>query len=298
MVTAISLYVDDSGTRDLDRKPPQTGTWFGLGGIMVWDRDEDELRRAHAAFCSRWPQLKGAPLHSADIRFNSHKFSFLGAGAPEVRAAFMEDLSAVLTTIPVLGHACVIDRPGYAARYNAYGERRWLLCKTAFCILIERAAKYARKHGAKLRVFVEKTDKGTDRRIASYYDELRNNGMPFDGATSAKYSPLGSSHLGDVLYELKFKAKTSPPIQIADLYLWPICRAAYRQERAYDALRAHGKIIDCVLAPEERAELGIKYSCFDKAAPLCAGVADLTTVAPPLLLPMRYDAETVRGETK
>ena len=55
----------------------------------------------------------------------------------------------------LVGLACVVDRPGYDARYREkYGRRQWHLCQTAFSIVVERAAKYARDSGRKLRVNV------------------------------------------------------------------------------------------------------------------------------------------------
>jgi hypothetical protein len=271
MVTTLSLYVDDSGTRHPDHGPKTHGSasWFGLGGILVREPDEERVRDAHAQFCSRWPQIRGAPLHSNEIRYAKGVFGFLGLDR-EVRNAFMDDLTQVLTAVPVLGHACVIDRAGYMARYDLYGERRWLLCKTAFCVLLERVAKYALLHGAKLRVYVERSDKVTDSLMGRYYDELRSTGMPFDSSKSAKYGPLDAHQLAGTLYDLKFKNKSSPLMQFADLYLWPICKAAYDANRPYDALRNHGRLIDCVVSSDQIAELGVKYSCFDTNPALCS----------------------------
>jgi hypothetical protein len=54
------------------------------------------------------------------------------------------DISRFLSTIAVSGLACVVDRPGYDARYrDKYGRRLWHLCQTAFSIVVERAAKFA-----------------------------------------------------------------------------------------------------------------------------------------------------------
>jgi hypothetical protein len=92
------------------------------------------------------------PLHSVEIRHSSHAFSWLKRGADEYEK-FMRDLSRFLTTIDLVGLACVVDRPGYDARYREkYGRRQWHLCQTAFSVVVERAAKYARDSGRKLRV--------------------------------------------------------------------------------------------------------------------------------------------------
>ena len=166
---------------------------------------------------------------------------------------------------PVLGIACVVDRPGYNERYEEeYRENRWLLCKTAFSVVVERSAKIARSKGLKLRVFPEKCNRTEDRALKSYYDALRNEGSPFDATSSDKYAPMTQADYEEVLYELKFKAKTSPMAQLADLYLWPICMGGYHAgNRPYKRLMDDGKLVECVLDEEEHAVLATKYSCFE-----------------------------------
>jgi len=169
---------------------------------------------------------------------------------------------------PILGHGCVIDRPGYNARYlPRYGRQRWLLCKTAFSVVVERAAKFALRHGCKLKVFVERSDRKTDRRVAQYYEDLRASGMPFDTRTSDRYAPLDAATLAGTLYEFRTKKKTSPIMQLADLYLWPICMGGYdAANRTFVRLRQDRRLIDNVLDPGDLTALGIKYSCWELAA--------------------------------
>jgi hypothetical protein len=61
----------------------------------------------------------------------------------------------------------VIDRAGYTDRYaKKYdAESRWNPCKTAFSILVERAAKFAQRDGRTLSVFVERGDRDVDKWI-------------------------------------------------------------------------------------------------------------------------------------
>ena len=177
----------------------------------------------------------------------------------------MRELSTFLTSIPAIGLACVIDRPGYNERYTLkYGRNKWLLCKTAFSIAVERAAKYALAAGAKLNVYVERCNRTDDRKIADYYRDLKNSGAPFDASNSQKYGPLGGEEYKSVLYDLKLKSKTSPLIQIADMYLWPMCMGGYhRSNKPYVMLRDSGKLMDVVCEASRTTELGIKYSCFE-----------------------------------
>jgi hypothetical protein len=103
-----------------------------------------------------------------------------------------------------------------------------------------------------------------DAKLKQYYEELRTGGTPFDPGTSNKYAPLAASDLRDTLYEFRLKQKTSPLIQIADLYLWPICQGGY--DATYDPYRKllnHDRLIDCLCEDSEVNALGIKYYCFD-----------------------------------
>jgi hypothetical protein len=177
----------------------------------------------------------------------------------------MRDLSRFLTTINVVGLACVIDRPGYDARYREkYGRRQWHLCRTAFSIVVERAAKYARDNGRKLRVMPERSSRDDERRIWTYFGYLREKGAPFDNQSSSLYAPLSADEFRDTLYELRFKAKSSPMAQVADLYLWPLAIAGYDEgNRAYGLLRTAGRLIESRLPEPQQTACGTKYSCFE-----------------------------------
>lgn len=260
-----NLYVDDSGTRHPNRTKPTSGhgDWFALGGIIIADEEEAEARDLHAAFCSKWDITY--PLHSVKIRHKADNFSWLASLSQPDARQFYKDLDDLMVAIPVLGHACVIDRPGYHDRYfEKCGRRRWHLCKTAFSVLCEGSAKFAMKHDRRVRVFVEETDKDADSRIRLYFKELRAEGMPFAKDNSEKYGPLMADDLRFRLLDLDFKRKTSAMMQLADLYLYPICRSGYDQlYRSLKLLREHGKLVDCVVEDDELKHLGVKYSCFD-----------------------------------
>jgi hypothetical protein len=268
-VPALSLYVDDSGTRHPDHKAAggfEGFDWFGLGGFLVNEEDEDPIRSRYDAFRAEWAGRVAieVPLHSHKIRQGIGAFGWLRS-EPREASRFLGGLAALIEDIPIRCTACVIDRPGHRARYSAtYGpEQRWSLCRTAFSVLLERASKVAAKEGRRLRVYVEESDKKTDANMRRYYDELRANGQPFNAATMARYEPLDAEAFRATLYDLKFKRKTSALMQLADLSLYPVCRAGYdARGRDYQML-ARKKLIDCFLAPEETERVGIKYSCFE-----------------------------------
>ncbi|MGL5168983.1 MAG: DUF3800 domain-containing protein [Afipia sp.] len=268
MPKILSLYLDDSGTRNPDRKVPeefQYRDWFTLGGYTVNEEDEGQVRTAHAKFCEDFG-IK-YPLHSYDIRAETDDFKWLGSVDDKDYKRFMSGLSNLLLSIPIIGHACVIDRPGYNARYREkYGRQTWKLCQTAFSVVCERAAKQAISLGRKLRVYVEEGDKTADNMIRGYYSDLRAKGMPFADGGASQYAPLGQEELFKTLHDLDFKAKSSPMAQIADLYTYPLARGGYDPEYSpYEQLRAHKRVIDDHLNEKEIPHLGIKYSCFELA---------------------------------
>lgn len=262
------FYMDDSGTRHPDHANPTNGApadypdWFGLGGVIVEDCDEVELRETIQSFKKKWGIT--APLHSHPIRRMKEDFAWLRSDAAR-REQFHSDLLDLLISAPVIGHGCVIDRPSYNARYTAqYGRNRWSLCKTTFSIAVERAAKYAISKGGRLRVYVERSSKQDEAKLKEYYDALRADGNPFHAERSATYAPLEKNLMHDALFEFRTKQKSSPIMQLADLYLYPICLGGYnKQYRPYELLCENGKLIDQTLRPEDIARLGIKYSCFD-----------------------------------
>ena len=141
------------------------------------------------------------------------------------------------------------------------------MCKTAFNIGVERAAKYARHNGARLRVYVEKSNREVDARMDGYYKSLMRDGLPFDEAGSARYQPLTADQFKSTLVEFQVKPKITKLMQIADLALWPVCQGGYnRAHRAYRDLYENGKILDS-LCTKDSPIFGVKYSCFELQAP-------------------------------
>jgi hypothetical protein len=259
--------MDDSGARHPDRKsgksPAHGYDWFALGGILIKQEDEPLARALHEAFCDEW-QID-YPIRSADVRGTTNDFSWVNDLPKNEAEDFYEDLYTMMKDAPVIGLACVIDRPGYNARYREkYGKQRWVLCKTSFNVAVERAAKYARRQNYKLRVAPERCNKHEDGLLKQYYDELRTVGTPFAKDTSEKYEPLTPEHLRETLYEFRLKNKTSPMAQFADLYLWPICMGGYHaSNRPYQRLKKDGKLIECAVPEAEWSVLATKYSCFE-----------------------------------
>src|SRR5712691_1110287 len=122
------LYFDDTGSRDPDSNAciPRHDKMdcFGLGGILVKEEDIEAILQKHKSFCAEWNI--DYPLHSSKIRGGQGKFGWLKK--PENAGLFFPALEEFLLSLPFVGIACVIDRPGYVARYKeSYDESLWLL---------------------------------------------------------------------------------------------------------------------------------------------------------------------------
>ena len=260
------LYIDDTGSRDPDRRVvverQDQMDCFGLGGFLLKEEDIPELRKKHSAFCSDWKI--NYPLHSSSIRGGRGKFAWLKK--PETAGQFMPALEDLLLSLPLIGIACVVHRPGYVARYkDRYKESLWYMCKTAFTILVERSVKYADERGRKLEIVFEGTGKKEDRDIKRYLKELKRTGNPFNQQTSQDYTPLtGNDFERVILGEPHQKTKKVPMLQIADLILYPIAKGGYQKNyRPFLKLSQGGKLVDAELPEDQKPLKGIKYSCFD-----------------------------------
>lgn len=260
------FYVDDSGSRKPDRSPTaksERANWFALGGVIVDPADKKFIEKRMDEFRAAWSRMGDAPLHSYEIRNKTDKFAWLNELDAKGQQRFYKDLVRLIEELPFIALACVVDREGYNSRYQAqYGEARWNLCQTAFHIAVERAAKYALFSQARLRVFVEASEKITEARLRGYFDCMRADGQPFDSERSSKHQPLSQLQLRIALFEFRVKTKQSHLMQLADLILWPICQGGYKTpHRAYAHLVKCGKLLDSRCS-EENGLLGVKYSCF------------------------------------
>jgi hypothetical protein len=258
--------MDDSGSRDPDRSrttDPGLVDWFAMGGVIVREDDGPLIEARVQEFRARWPHPE-APLHSWEIRARKDGFAWLRNVSETKYLRFMQELTDLMCSLPIVVHATVVDRPGYNKRYmQEYGPRRWSLCRTAFKIAVERAAKFARSEGARLRIYVEQSDRPNERRLKEYFDKLRAEGLPFKPDTSAKYTPMTADELRATLLEFRVKTKASIATQIADLALWPVCKGKYHPDNiALIALTRAGKLLDAKCIPGSGL-LGIKYSCFE-----------------------------------
>lgn len=260
------LYIDDSGSRFPDKHDMECRNdgmdHFALGGILIAVEDKKALQEAYISFCKKWNI--DYPLHSTKIRGMRNNFSWLEGGAK--KDVFYSELDSFLISLPVIGFAAVIHRPGYNERYNEkYEGKPWWMCKTVYAILIERVAKYVAEQSGILIVRFERTGKREDRAIIQYARDLKVRGMPFNIDTSKKYDILQPEDFRSVILgEPRRKLKENLFVQIADLYLYPMAKRKYDpMYNPWVLLYKNKKVIDALVSEREWSSKGIKYSCFD-----------------------------------
>lgn len=268
MTDKYHLYIDDTGNRDPDKlldaleQRRDEMNCFGLGGVIIREEDRGEILDAHERFCREHNITY--PLHSHSIRGGRGNFGWLKM--PEKAGIFWPALEEYVLSLPIVTTACIVHRPGYIARYKArYREQLWLLCKTAFSILVERAAKYVAERDGVMEIYFEESGKREDRDILKYMRELKAEGQAFDQKNSQGYGPFKAADFRRVCVGKPYrKTKKNPMIQIADLVLFPMAKGGYQPDyRPYVKLREAGKLLDCRLAADDIPQRGIKYSCFD-----------------------------------
>jgi hypothetical protein len=153
-------------------------------------------------------------------------------------------------------------------RCRGYGKRegdsKWLLCRSAFDIVVERATKVAKQQGRRLKVFYEMADPSTNAMIEGYFYNIKKNGLGFDETTSAKYLPLTAAEFQHLLLDIEGKDKSNRLMQIADSYIYSIARGSYdRKFNIYRRLSEAGRLVTSQVAAEHAAILGVKTYCFE-----------------------------------
>ena len=261
----LTFFVDDFGTRTICRAdttptPERANEFsFGLGGLIVDSDDVPAVGRSVEEFCAKW---KVPGLHGNKIRSKKGKFSFLKA-SEQLREEFLAELEALVLDQRIIPHACVVCRPGYRDRYaGRHSEStRWEMCKTAFDISVERAAKFAVERGCELDIVYERTGRKEDRLLEKYFQDLSTLGTAFDGETSERYSPLEQATLHATLRSIRPDGKSNSMLQLADLVLHPLCHITTgKPNRAHQMFRERAMIIDYKSGDETVA---VKYSCYD-----------------------------------
>ena len=258
------LYVDDFGSRYSDKPQAQRADgmdYFALGGVLIDEAKIGAVLASHAALSDRWELT--VPLHSTKIRGRRGAFSWLSTDQAKADA-FLAGPGELHFGRSDSQHV-VRDRSAGLCSPIRKHPGPWLLCQTAFAILIERAAKYAQERDGRIAVYFEEAGKKEDRSILGYMKALKSVGMPFLGSVAAGYDSLSPEEFRALVRgEPHRVTKTVPMVQLADLVLYAMARGGYDETYPpFRALYARGRIIDAVLKAEDVPTRGVKYSCFD-----------------------------------
>ena len=259
--------MDESGSPKPNPKDPTS--YFAVGGVLIQHNDQSSICKQIADFKERWGIDETVPLHGNEIRSRKKNFAWLGLRPEDEQNQFLQDLTATIVQCPIIVHGCVVSRKGYLDRYlERYGSNTWEMMKSAFSILLERVSKYVvlQDGEGEVMVYFEKAGKKEDKLITSYFNNLRDLGVPFSAETSTKYAPLTSDQMQRVLTGIEGKSKNNPLLQIADLCLYPVAKSKDQpQNRAFQDLTQHQKLVDTVLTSDDLEKMGIKYYCFDNS---------------------------------
>jgi Protein of unknown function (DUF3800) len=260
-----ALYLDESGSPK--PSPDDSSPFFAMGGILIERSNEDMINSLLVDFKNRWNISQKTPLHGNEIRSRKKRFAWLGKLSDSEQKRFIGDLTNTIISCPIVVHACVVSRQGYLKRYlEIYGESTWEMMKSAFSIVVERAAKYAALKNGTLMVYFESAGKKEDRLLKQYFNELRSQGNPFDLNRSSQYSPLSNTDFSRLLRGIDTKTKNNLVMQLTDLCLYPVARSKDQPDnRAFLSLKENNLLVDCDLEPSQIDQLGIKYYCFDQA---------------------------------
>lgn len=264
----LTFYMDESGSRQPDKKPDASRLgrdWFAFGGFIIRREDEDPAKWARDEVAHQLGVSN--PFHITDMLSESKKFSFLHKKSERERIQFWSQYQQFLADLPVFGLACVIDRPGYVARgyVEKHPDTKWLLCRSAFDIAVERAVKYAIREGRRLRIIFE-SDAPFDPIVKGYFANLKENGLAFDGANSEKYTPLSQQDFADTLTTIEARPKSNRLLQVADSYIYAMARGKYdKRFSLWRQLCDSKRISNFALGGDAAAirAMGIKYYCFD-----------------------------------
>jgi len=267
-VPELTFYMDETGNRLPDKKPDrgrENKDWFAFGGYIIDGADKSFARQKWQGVVDKW--VVKHPFHISDMINERKKWAWLGNMTESQRTEFWTDYRSFLSSVPVVGQACVIDRPGYVARgyLEKHGASRWLLCRTGFDIAVERAVKYARHVGKRMRVVFE-SDPAYNPIVEGYFHDLKTKGLGFAVETSEKYHPLTAKEFSETLTTIEHKPKASRLLQIADSYVYAIARGKYDKHfNLWRELRDHSRVINFALGGDADLirEMGVKYSCFD-----------------------------------
>lgn len=256
-----ALYIDDVGSSMPGTRDDFPN--FGLGGIIVNREDESSIKNILRNFKNEWGIPQKIPLHGSEIRARKERYHWLATLQDDEVKKFKIGILEMVLKMPIVIHACVIDREGYYNRYyEKYGRSTWNMRQTACQILLERSVKFVKSRAGKsLTVFFEMCGSTEDKLFKETYNALRSTGHQFNSQNAQTHNPLLPNEISEILNESpKGRKKDNELLQIADMCLFPVAIAKGKDDSTLKRLNSSGKVVDGITNDKTS---WIKYSCFD-----------------------------------
>lgn len=209
--TTYFLFIDECGDQNLENYNPIFPI-FTLCGILV---REDKLSLLTEKINKLKEQIWGSKeviIHSRDIRRCKNDFLILHEN-PEVKQQFYKEIDDILGQDDVyVIVACTILKEPFIKHFSkgedVYGlSLSYLIERSVFCVDDEC-------ENGEIHIVVEKRGRKEDKKLVSFYDELRITGTKW----------VSSKRLQDRVRTFTSKAKKDNIIglQIADMVAYPI----------------------------------------------------------------------------
>jgi hypothetical protein len=220
------LYLDESGSHNLARHDPDYPV-FVLGGMIIADEAEAEIRRLVDDFKQRLFGTTDLVLHTSDITRNRNGFE--GPRDPAARLQFYAETNRLITSLDLTVVACAILKDELLARYGPLAIDPYML---SLAVLVERFCFTSAGDEPPGAIVLERRGRHLDRELVVAWQSLRLNGT--------RYLRPGTITRRIASFELRAKCAQDPGLQLADLVVSPIARAAIgRDTKAdYDVVRA------------------------------------------------------------
>lgn len=205
------MYLDESGDHALDKIDPQYPI-FVLGGIIIDAIDRRHIDRSLQQFKRRFFTKDDVILHTADIVRAKNDFEILRD--PEVRSAFLQELSELMQLLNYKVVACVIKKDEHLNKYGAKAIDPYAL---SLRVLVERFCQEIGDIQDGGLIFAEKRGHDLDVAMERAWMDILKNGTLFKTGGTINKRILDLS--------MKDKRLNIGGLQLADLVVSPIGRA-------------------------------------------------------------------------
>jgi hypothetical protein len=221
------VYVDESGDHSLTSIDPQYPVFALSFCVVRKDEYATSVVPAMQAFKFKYWGHDAVVLHEHEIRKSKNDFTLLLTDA-SLRAAFYDDLNAMMENAPVAIIACVVDKVQYASECSAppdpYDIALNICMRSLHGFLIQRG-----QAGRQVHIIFEKRGKKEDADLAQTFDRVVMETV--SASRPQVHAPM-------TRYTARFVSKlvNSTGLQLADLTARPIALGYLRPEQKNRAL--------------------------------------------------------------